>query len=103
AQIPYKDSLHRRCCIPKRAAAARILAENFHRANQTPSPEPLSPEPVTWPAALPTKPYTHRALQPPSPTAEPYGRALAKPKRWQGIQPKPTPSTHPPHHPQAPS
>ena len=53
-----------------------------------PSPEPRAPEPPN----LSRGPQPYRL----SPTpAEPYGRALAKPKRWQDIQPKPTPSTHP--------
>ena len=71
-------------------AAARILTEKF-------SPDKSSPEPsnlITWPAAP----------QLLSPTiAELYNQALAKSKRWQSIQSKPTHFTHSFYHPQAPN
>src|SRR5436853_7373286 len=78
-------------CIPGEVAALGCSCSKDPRRKFSPgkpSPEPRAPEPPS----LSRGPQPYRL----SPTpAEPYGRALAKPKRWQDIQPKPTPSTHP--------
>ena len=59
--------------------------------------KPRAPSP--WAPSLSRGPQPYRL----SPTpAEPYGRALAKPKRWQSLQPKPIHFAHPSHPPTLP-
>ena len=71
--------------------------KNFSRVNQAPSPR--TPEPVTWPTALPTKPYTRRALRPSPTKTKTLARHTAK---THPFYPPTSPPTSPPTGPEPP-